>query len=396
MKIVKFLFIVMIFTFIISSGCSEKNPADPTPVVTSVVVSPSNVSVARGQYHQFSAEVIGSNNPVQTVIWAVDGGVQGTIISSIGLLRVDENDTRETLTVRATSTENEEISGSVTVAVSDIIQVTIEPNYKKVSVVKGDTFQFTSEVEVVENKTAPQTVSWTVTGGISGTSISATGLLDLSSSEVADSLWVTATSTVDPLKSATVTINVLTIGQAGGYVFYDKGYYSDGWRYLEAAPGSFEISKAWGLLGVSCPGTDTAIGSGRENTQAIIRFLAENIVGIDEDNEPIIGETDRAAQYCDALVIGEYDDWFLPSRDELEEMYKKLKTSGNSVGGFVTTGQWPAGYYWSSSVKYDFNLDYDGRYITYCQDFRSGNIDYSSLSLHTRMGQLSVRPIRAF
>ena len=26
------------------------------------------------------------------------------------------------------------------------------------------------------------------------------------------------------------------IGPAGGYIFYDKGKYSDGWRYLEAAP----------------------------------------------------------------------------------------------------------------------------------------------------------------
>jgi hypothetical protein len=26
------------------------------------------------------------------------------------------------------------------------------------------------------------------------------------------------------------------IGPAGGYIFYDKGSFSDGWQYLEAAP----------------------------------------------------------------------------------------------------------------------------------------------------------------
>ena len=29
-------------------------------------------------------------------------------------------------------------------------------------------------------------------------------------------------------------------GPAGGYIFYDKGGYSDGWRFLEVAPLSTE------------------------------------------------------------------------------------------------------------------------------------------------------------
>ena len=31
------------------------------------------------------------------------------------------------------------------------------------------------------------------------------------------------------------------IGPAGGFVFYDKGFYYDGWRYLEAAPADLRI-----------------------------------------------------------------------------------------------------------------------------------------------------------
>jgi TolB-like protein len=31
------------------------------------------------------------------------------------------------------------------------------------------------------------------------------------------------------------------VGPSGGYVFYDKGSYSDGWRYLECAPANYEL-----------------------------------------------------------------------------------------------------------------------------------------------------------
>ena len=31
------------------------------------------------------------------------------------------------------------------------------------------------------------------------------------------------------------------IGPAGGYIFYDRGYYENGWRYLEAAPADMKV-----------------------------------------------------------------------------------------------------------------------------------------------------------
>ncbi|GHU33390.1 hypothetical protein FACS1894172_11810 [Spirochaetia bacterium] len=34
-------------------------------------------------------------------------------------------------------------------------------------------------------------------------------------------------------------------GPAGGLIFYDKGDYSDGWRYLEVAPVTTETTAQW-------------------------------------------------------------------------------------------------------------------------------------------------------
>jgi hypothetical protein len=44
-------------------------------------------------------------------------------------------------------------------------------------------------------------------------------------------------------------------------------------------------------------------GAGERNAQAIVKSLS--------------GEYGRAAQYCDLLEYGGFDDWFLPGKDEL-------------------------------------------------------------------------------
>ena len=60
-------------------------------------------------------------------------------------------------------------------------------------------------------------------------------------------------------------------GPAGGCIFYDKGRYSDGWRYLEAAPEDQSAGIQWynGSY-VTAGATDTAIGTGQANTTAIV------------------------------------------------------------------------------------------------------------------------------
>ncbi|MDR2661559.1 MAG: DUF1566 domain-containing protein [Treponema sp.] len=144
-------------------------------------------------------------------------------------------------------------------------------------------------------------------------------------------------------------------GPAGGWIFYDKGRIINGWRYLEAAPVEAEVNVQWGAYQKDVVGTSTVVGAGKRNTELIVAFLRRN------------GESNRAAQFCDSLVIDGYDDWFLPSKDELNLMYTNLKAKG--LGEFSTT------VYWSSSEYNSYAWDQrfsDGaqnngnKYTTYC------------------------------
>jgi TolB-like protein len=152
-------------------------------------------------------------------------------------------------------------------------------------------------------------------------------------------------------------------GQAGGIVFYDKGVFSNGWRYLEAAPAETEFKAQWGAYGKTVGGTGTGVGSGKENTRLIIQRLRQ------------LGETGKAVQSCAGLDFGGCNDWFLPSQAELDLIYKNLKLKG--LGGFSGNG------YWSSSEGY-------GSYSC-LQRFSDGH-----QSEHLKDDTISVRAVRAF
>jgi hypothetical protein len=119
------------------------------------------------------------------------------------------------------------------------------------------------------------------------------------------------------------------IGPAGGIVFYDKGSFTDGWRYLEVAPAETVFSAEWGAFEQNVPGTSSALGAGRRNTEIIVERLGT------------LKESRRAAQVCAGMNFKGFKDWFLPSKDELNLIYKNLKQKG--LGNFNDN------WYWSSS-----------------------------------------------
>ena len=127
-----------------------------------------------------------------------------------------------------------------------------------------------------------------------------------------------------------VSFTTLSVGQAGpggGIVFFNKGNSTGGWQYLETATSDQSTASAWGCVGTSIPGTQLAVGSGEANTSLIVAGCSE---------------ASFAAKLCNDLVSGGQTDWFLPSRDELNLMYKNLHT--NNQGNFNTSS-----VYWSST-----------------------------------------------
>ena len=164
------------------------------------------------------------------------------------------------------------------------------------------------------------------------------------------------------------------VGAGGGWVFYDAGSAQSWGRYLEVAPVSTEwTNKDWGDWGTTIGGNAalTGIGDGQAATEAIVAHM---------EGESITG---TAAQLCDALSYGGYDDWFLPSKDELAAIWANLVNDGtglnNGVGGFANE------YYWSSSEHFSYADAAWGQGFYNGYQAGSGKID-----------DLRVRAVRAF
>lgn len=136
----------------------------------------------------------------------------------------------------------------------------------------------------------------------------------------------TATQT---LKQATVTH---FIGEhfGGGVVFYvsnngQHGLIADSIDLKSAA----WYNGTYTITGV----TATNIGSGKSNTRQIIQ------------SHGTLGK--YAANLCWKSKRGGFTDWYLPSRDELSQMYFQREV----IGHFVISN-----YYWSSSEIHDSSI----------------------------------------
>lgn len=157
------------------------------------------------------------------------------------------------------------------------------------------------------------------------------------------------------------TKTIVDIGDAygGGIVFY-----VDGTNYHGLISATQDIGNYFfGCYGTATGAVAWGVGTGYQNTLDIIANCAD---------------TDNAAYMCFDLVLNGYDDWFLPSIDELHEMclYKDL------IGNF----QEPIYYNSSTEASSVYQV---------MHYFYSGGCGAISTT-QAKNGTRPTRPIRAF
>jgi hypothetical protein len=129
------------------------------------------------------------------------------------------------------------------------------------------------------------------------------------------------------------TLEVGQIGQGGGTIFFDKGIFSNGWRYLEITNSDQSNSELWGCDGFNIQGTTNDVGSGQNNTSIIVSAC---------------NEIQYASKLCDNLTLGGQNDWFLPSTGVINLIYvNSLNNSLNFSNAFYwTSTSFDANYAW--------------------------------------------------
>ena len=144
----------------------------------------------------------------------------------------------------------------------------------------------------------------------------------------------------------------------GGIVFYllqlgDVGYNENETHGLIVSANDVGMSK-WGCEGLNIiDARDPSIGGGALNTLSIL------------NNCPTPG---IAADICNEFVVNEFDDWFLPSVDELNQIYLNqgiINTTSLENGGtnlLLTGGYWSStefGHKWAWNQF--FNVGFQGQ-----------------------------------
>jgi|LakMenEpi03Aug12_release.lakeMendotaPanAssembly.Ray.scaffolds.fasta_scaffold290775_2 hypothetical protein len=112
-------------------------------------------------------------------------------------------------------------------------------------------------------------------------------------------------------------------------------------KYFEAPydtwnGGSSDPTRIWGNTAVNVTGLSTAIGAGVTNTTTIIAADA----------------TAAAASICQNLSLNGYTDWFLPSMNELQQVYnqRSIWNDFNTSDNYKSSNQGTSGIQYNAAI----------------------------------------------
>jgi len=290
---------------------------DVTALVPTIVHTGTSVSPASGAAQDFTS-------PVTYMATAEDASTQAYLI---------------TVTEVVTVINIAEISGVTAPVKGDtpVNSITLEDQYT------GTVTWYPEDDPFQEHKVYVATITLTAEAGFT--------LNGVAANYFAVDGAIIVTNTTDSGVVTAIFPKTLVVGDSygGGKVAYilqsvDPGYNASEQHGLIAATEdqSSDVGIQWcnGFKVTGATGaTGTAIGTGQDNTTTIVS---------------VQGVGSYAAQLCEDLIEGGYDDWFLPSKDELD----KLWINRLAIGSFADD------YYWSSS---EANAS-----IAWYQDFRDG------------------------
>lgn len=203
---------------------------------------------------------------------------------------------------------------------------------------------------------------------------------------------VAIASFISVLSLAGTTYKVGDIGPAGGYVFHvtpDGKHGMEGMDTIRNESGYVKIFE-WGCYGVDTRSRGKTVGDGYSNTQELLSSGCKSIDG------GLI-----AAKVADSFSIETsdkvvYDDWYLPSSDELHSLGKVLDQHGLLLPGSSKGSD--ADCTWSST-NYENNRDsaeYAWQFLITQKDIRLPILGRFYSDWYVRSNKCAVKPVRNF
>lgn len=313
-----------------------------------------NYTSAFDGYYQYSFKLMNTEGEYSVTACVGPSGVTKTVSLNVG------EDADKTMIIRLA--DKSEVIDLSTISVNRSLKTKVDSNYNlseyiKISVPDGVNILYTIGGRVGElGDTLYQ----------NGESILLESGVMLSISAVVNDRLVTGSRYQGFMIEISSAVGAT--GPAGGYVFYDKGEVSDGWRMLEAGKSVLSSIYQWGSY-TSALSTPANLGCGKSSTEELI-----NAMGSDSSLSFPAAE---AVWNVDVYGNG-YTDWFLPSNFDMDAMYPVLTRCG--VAGsieLIGTSCWTS----TSSGYFD----------AFCTDMWNGSTNYIG-----RGSGMKVWPIRQF